>query len=71
MSYNTKLEQKIDAAAKRWKGIEKKKMFGGVGWLLRGNMCFGIWEDLLIVRMDRETGEKSLTHRNVSPFDKL
>ena len=69
MSYNTRLEEMIDAAAKRWQNREKKKMFGGVGYLLKGNMCFGIWKDFLIVRMDKEQGAQSLTERNVQPFD--
>jgi TfoX/Sxy family transcriptional regulator of competence genes len=63
------LEEKIDAAAKRWQSMEKKKMFGGVCYLLRGNMAFGIYKDSLIVRMDKEQGEKSLNDRNVMPFD--
>lgn len=67
--YNTKLEEKIDIAAKRWQNMEKKKMFGGVCYLLKGNMAFGIWKDSLIVRMDKEQGEKSLKDRNVKPFD--
>jgi hypothetical protein len=69
MPYNTRLEEKIDAVAKRWQYVEKKKMFGGVCYLLRGNMAFGIWKDSLIVRMDREQAEQSLKDRNVKPFD--
>ena len=67
--YNTKLEENIDAAARRWRNVEKKKMFGGVGYLLKGNMAFGIYKDLLIVRMDKEQGARSLKDRNVKPFD--
>jgi TfoX N-terminal domain len=67
--YNAKLETAIDSAVKRWKDVDKKKMFGGVCYLLKGNMCFGIWKDSLIVRMDRGMAEKSLTCRNVKPFD--
>jgi TfoX/Sxy family transcriptional regulator of competence genes len=69
MSYNTKLEENIDAAARRWQNVEKKKMFGGVCYLLKGNMAFGIYKDFLIVRMDKEQGEQSLKDRNVQPFD--
>jgi TfoX/Sxy family transcriptional regulator of competence genes len=68
MAYNTKLEEKIDGAVKRWKDLDKKKMFGGICYLLKGNMCFGIWKDFLIVRMDKEQGEKSLKDKNVEPF---
>jgi TfoX/Sxy family transcriptional regulator of competence genes len=67
--YNTKLEEKIDAAVNRWQNVEKKKMFGGVGYLLKGNMCFGIYKDNLIVRIDKEKGEQSLKDRNVQPLD--
>jgi TfoX/Sxy family transcriptional regulator of competence genes len=67
--YNTKLEEKIDAAVKRWQNVEKKKMFGGVGYLLKGNMCFGIYKDNLIVRIDKEQGEQSLKERNVQPLE--
>ena len=67
--YNAELETAIDNAVKRWKDVDKKKMFGGVCWLLKGNVCFGIWNDSLIVRMDKDQGEKSLTDRNVRPFD--
>ena len=67
--YNTKLEEKIDAALKQWRNMEKKKMFGGVCYLLKGNMAFGIYKDSLIVRMDKDQGEQSLKDRNVKPFD--
>jgi TfoX/Sxy family transcriptional regulator of competence genes len=67
--YNTKLETTIDSAVKRWKSVDKKKMFGGVCYLISGNMCVGIWKDFLIVRMDKDLAEKSLQGRNVKPFD--
>jgi hypothetical protein len=35
--YNAELEAAIDSAVKRWKDVGKKKMFGGVCWLL--NPC--------------------------------
>jgi len=68
MAYNTKLEEKIEAEVKQWKGMEKKRLFGGVCWMLKGNMAFGIYKDFLIVRMEREQGEKSLKLANVEPF---
>ncbi|MGE5174249.1 MAG: TfoX/Sxy family protein [Betaproteobacteria bacterium] len=68
MAYNKRLEEKIDDAVKRWKNLDKKKMFGGICYLLKGNMCFGIWKDFLIVRTGKELGEKSLKDKNVEPF---
>ncbi len=69
MPYSTELEKRIDAVTKRWKDIGKKKMFGGICYLLRGNMCFGIWKDSLIVRMEKEQAAASLRQKNVRPFD--
>ncbi len=69
MAYNTELEELIDAKTSRWQNCSKKKLFGGICWLLKGNMCFGIWKDFLIVRMDKEQGEQSLKDRNVLSFD--
>ena len=69
MAYNEKLEEKIDAAVQRWQNVQKKKMFGGVGYLLKGNMAFGIWKDFLIVRMDKDQAGQSLKSANVKPFD--
>jgi TfoX/Sxy family transcriptional regulator of competence genes len=69
MPYNKKLEEMIDGATMRWKNVEKKKMFGGVCYLVKGNMAFGIWKDFLIVRVDKEQGERHLKDKNVEPFN--
>ena len=66
--YNSELEEKMDATVQRWQSVEKKKMFGGVGYLIKGNMCFGIYKDFLIVRIDKEQGDQILKERNVRPF---
>jgi|GEM_PF-5348469 len=59
MSYNTKLAEMIDTASKRWQNVEKKKMFDGICYLLKGNMAFGIHKDFLIVRLwTRNRGSK-------------
>lgn len=47
----------------------ERKMFGGVGFLLRGNMCFGIWKDHLILRLGESGAGEALKKRNVKPFD--
>ena len=52
MRYNQKLEDKIDHHFIGREDIVKKKQMGGVGWLIQGNMCCGIYEDLLVIRVD-------------------
>ena len=44
-------------------------MFGGVCFLLRGNMLAGIWEQSLIVRLGLDEAAKALKEPNVREFD--
>lgn len=44
-------------------------MFGGVGFLLHGNMCVGIWKASLIVRLDPATYDEALATPHVRKFD--
>jgi len=44
----------------RKKNIEEKKMFGGVGFLLNGNMLVGVWKDSLIVRIGPDRSDDAL-----------
>jgi TfoX/Sxy family transcriptional regulator of competence genes len=43
------LAARIREALTRKKNIEEKKMFGGVGFLLNGNMLVGVWKNSLVV----------------------
>lgn len=69
MPYDTTLEKKIEDVTLQWDGLEKKKMFGGICYLINGNMCFGIWKDNLIVRMAPELAVEKLKDRNVKEFN--
>ncbi len=69
MAYDERLESRLILLVQRRDDIFARKMFGGVGFLLRGNMCFGIWKDSLILRLDIKTAEKALLQRGVRPFD--
>ena len=69
MAYNKSIERSIDALIAVWPNIEKKKMFGGVCYLTRGNICFGIWQEYLIVRTDPATAQKQLQKEYVRLFD--
>jgi TfoX/Sxy family transcriptional regulator of competence genes len=49
--------------------IEEKKMFGGLGFLLNGNMLVGVWRDSLIARIGPDLYEDALQEPNVTEFD--
>ena len=42
MVYNEKMDKNLDEIVSNWKNSIKKKMFGGIGYLLNGNMVAGI-----------------------------
>ena len=44
-------------------------MFGGIGFLLNGNMLVGVLKDSLIVRLGPEQGEEALLEPHVREFD--
>jgi len=69
MPYSKLVEEKIEKIIGRWKKIEKKKMFGGICYLINGNMCFGIYKEYLIVRTGIEIAEEKLREKKVKPFD--
>lgn len=69
MPYNLDLEYRIEQLTSRLGDISKKKMFGGVGYLINGNMCFGIHKEYLIIRTSIEKANDLLKVEDVKPFD--
>jgi len=69
MAFSEELAERIRQGLARRKGIEEKKMFGGVGFLLNGNRLVGVWKDSLIVRLGPEEGEQALKEPHVSEFN--
>ena len=45
MAYDKKLEERIQEKLKGTRGLIEKKMFGGVGFIIHGNMACGILKD--------------------------
>jgi TfoX/Sxy family transcriptional regulator of competence genes len=68
MACSETLAEPIRQCLARKKGIEEKKMFGGVGFLLNGNMLVGVWKDSLIVRLGIEKGGEALLEPHVKEF---
>ena len=69
MAFSEELAERIRQGLARRKGIEEKKMFGGIGFLLNGNLLVGVWKDSLIVRLGPDEGEEALKEPHVSEFD--
>ena len=69
MAFSESLATRIRDALARKKNIEEKKMFGGIGFLLNGNMLVGVWKDSFIVRLGPDQGEDALLEPHVKVFD--
>lgn len=69
MAYDPQLEERVQTLFARRRHIVSKKMFGGVGFLFKGNMCVGIWKDSLIARIGPEAYATALREPFVREFD--
>jgi len=69
VAYSEDLAERVrDELAPRAEVVERK-MFGGVAWMLRGNMACGVIGDDLLVRLDRGEVEEALAEEHVRPMD--
>jgi TfoX N-terminal domain len=69
MPYNEDTAQRVRQLVKRRKGFSEKKMFGGVGFSLQGNMCCGVWKEFLILRLGANAYENALREPFTKVFD--
>lgn len=69
MAFSESLASRIRDGLPRRPGLEEKKMFGGVGFLLHGNMLVGVWQTSLIVRIGPEAYQAALHEPYVREFD--
>lgn len=68
MAYDQELARRIRVAIGPLDGVEEKKMFGGVGFLLHGNMACGVIQNNLVVRLSPARTEDALSRPHVQPF---
>lgn len=69
MAFDEALAGRVRGAVSDTDGVAEKRMFGGLAFLLRGNMCVGVHGDDLIVRLDPSRTEQALREPDVRVFD--
>jgi TfoX/Sxy family transcriptional regulator of competence genes len=69
MSYNEDLEFRIREVLSGLPDLIDKKMFGGIGFLVKGNMACGVHKDALIIRVGPDAYDKALARPYTRPFD--
>jgi TfoX N-terminal domain len=69
MAYDDTLATRIRERLGKRNGLAEKKMFGGIAFLLNGNMCCGVHGDDMIVRLNPAETDGALSKRHTRVFD--
>jgi TfoX/Sxy family transcriptional regulator of competence genes len=69
VAYDEQLAERVREQLAAVDGITEKAMFGGVGFLLEGNMAVGLSRDELIVRVGPEGTDDAVAQPHARPFD--
>lgn len=69
MGYDENLAARVSEALKGTPQLTEKVMFGGIGYLVNGNMACGVYQDNLIVRVGLERYQSSLEEPWTKIFD--
>jgi TfoX/Sxy family transcriptional regulator of competence genes len=65
MAYSEELARRIRDVIGARNAVTERKMFGGVAWMVDGNMACGTMGDDLLVRLDREDADRILAEPHV------
>lgn len=69
MAYDEGLAQRIREIVEDTAGSSEKKMFGGLCFLVSGNMCCGVTGDELMVRVGPDAYEDALARAGAREMD--
>lgn len=69
MAYDEALADRLRAEFAGREGVREQKMFGGLAFMLDGNMACGVHDSELIVRVGKENLEDALSQPHSRPFD--
>lgn len=69
MPYDETLAARVRTMLAGSDGYGERKMFGGIAFMLHGNMCCGIVRDELMVRVGAERYEAALARKHARPMD--
>lgn len=69
MAYDQGLAERVRELFADRPGIVEKKMFGGLCWLINGNMAGGVYKEFLIVRVGPDKEAAALVQPHARRFD--
>jgi TfoX/Sxy family transcriptional regulator of competence genes len=69
MAYDETLAKRVRGVLKRRRGVTEKRMFGGLAFMVNGNMACGVLGADLMVRVGPERYEAALKKAGARPMD--
>jgi TfoX/Sxy family transcriptional regulator of competence genes len=69
VAYDERLAARVRALLAERTDVGERKMFGGLTFIVGGNMCCGVNGDELIVRLDPDHEEEALARPHARPMD--
>ena len=69
MPYDAGLAARLKEVTADMPDMVEQKMFGGIGYMLGGNMCVGIYKDLLVLRLGIDGARQILAEPHARPMD--
>ena len=69
MAYNAEIADRVLKMMVGREGLTERKMFGGIAFMLNGNMCFGVTNDDLMVRVGADGLEDALDQPHARAMD--
>jgi TfoX/Sxy family transcriptional regulator of competence genes len=69
VAYDETLADRVRDALSARPAVSERKMFGGIAFMVGGNMAVGIVGEDLMVRLDPEDAERALVEEHVRPMD--
>ena len=68
MAYDTHLASRLRQALHRRPNVKEREQFGGIGFLVQGNMACGVIGKDLLVRVGPEEHERALKDKHARVF---
>jgi TfoX/Sxy family transcriptional regulator of competence genes len=69
MAYDEAVAERVRSVLKRRRGISERKMFGGIAFMLKGNMCCGVQDKDLVLRLGKDAAAEAMNGPHTRPMD--
>jgi TfoX/Sxy family transcriptional regulator of competence genes len=69
MAFDEAVARRVRKALAQHRGVTERKMFGGLAFMLNGNMCCGVLKSDLVLRLGPDGADKALHEPHTREMD--